>query len=144
MRYDPTMLGLSPNQLMVDKELMLKFLSTSVANDSFGAPSGNEAFDRTIINDILSKLTTYLAQTPKVPFSTEDYAPDVVANFRLQILQLMTSMTRSTYASKAMALHRDVIGRLVKLISDELNELYDYKPGRDARSVKNLSCITRS
>lgn len=133
MRFDLTMMMFTPNQLMADTELMLKLLSTSILKDRFGAPASEEGQDHTIINNILSKLTLFLINIPLKPGSDEKFEPEVVSRLRLQILQLLTSMTRSPYASKFLATHRDVIGRLVKLISDELDELYDYKPGREAR-----------
>jgi len=133
LHFDMTMMMFTPNQQMADMVLMLKLLSTSTTKNSFGAPSGEEGQDRTIINNILDKLTLFLVKVPSKPQSIERYESEVVSKLRLEVLQLFTSMTRSPYASKFMVSHRDLIGRLVKLISDELDDLYDYKPGREAR-----------
>jgi hypothetical protein len=131
--FDITLVVWSSNQNMADMELMLKLLSTSVTTTSFGAPSEDESSECTIFTALLDKLTLFMVSVPTKPYSIEKYDPATVSNFRIQILQLFISMTRSPYASKFMAQHKDLIGRLVKLISDELDALYDYKPGRDAR-----------
>lgn len=133
MHFDLTMMILTPDQLLPDTELMLKLLSTSIFRNSFGAPATDEAENRSVVSNILDKLTWVLGEVPHKPRSTESLEPKVISKLRLQILQLMTSMTRSPFASKFMADHRDVIPRLVKLISDELDELYDYRSGSDER-----------
>ena len=133
MRFDLVLMIITPDQQLPDIELMLKLLSTSIFRDSFGAPAPDEAENRTVSTNILDKLTWFLWEVPHKPRSEESLPPDMISKLRLQVLQLMTSMTRSPFASKFMALHRDVIGRLVKLVSDELDELYDYKPGQVER-----------
>jgi len=133
LHFDMTMVAFTPNQQMVDMELMLRLLSTSVTKTSFGAPAQDENSNHTIFTNILDKLTLFIVNVPNKPYSVEKYDTATVASFRIQILQLFTSMTRSPYAGRLMVQHRDLIGRLVKLISDELDVLYDYKPGRDAR-----------
>jgi hypothetical protein len=133
MRYDMTIVMFSPEQSMADTELMLSLLSTSVFGDSFGAPSGDETQDHMIFTEILDRLTGLLIEIPHKPQSTDKIEPEVYSRLRLQILQLMIGMTRSPFASRFMAVHRDTIGRIVKLISDELDALYDYKPSREER-----------
>ena len=54
-------------------------------------------------------------------------------NYGLEIVSLMTGMTRSPYAGNALASHPTAIGRLISLISDELDGLYDHKSGREDR-----------
>lgn len=130
VHFDTTLMIFTRNQLMADIEIMLKLLSTSVFRDSFGAPSPDE---KTVFNNILNKITLYFMEVPNKPNSDEKHESKVVSSLRLQVLQLMMSMIRSPYASKFMASHRDVVGRLVHLISEELDLLYDYKSDRHSR-----------
>ena len=129
MRFDLTMMIITPGQQLPDTELMLKLLSTSICRDSFGAPVPDGIDSHKVFTDIVSKLIWFLGEVPSQTRSGEILSTEVISRVRLQVLQLMTSMTRSPFAACFMAEHTDVIGKLIKLVSDELDELYDYKPG---------------
>jgi hypothetical protein len=132
-RYDFILMLLSTNQQQADFMVMLQLLSTSVFRDSFGAIHVDVPQDRQI-SWILDRFSYILYEVPSLPMSNDKF--DVVlSKMRIQILQLLTSMTRSPFASKAVAIHPLVIGRLVSLISDELDLLYDYQPRHEERYV---------
>jgi len=133
-RYDFILMLLSTNQKQADFEVMLQLLSTSVFRDSFGAMPVDVAQDRQI-SWILDRFSYILYEVPCLPMSHEKVDLVVLSKMRIQILQLLTSMTRSPFASKAIAIHPLLVGRLVSLISDELDLLYDYQPRHEERYV---------
>lgn len=133
MRWDFVLLILSQNQPTPDYKMMLSILSTSVFKESFGAISTEEATQSLHVGYIIDRLTYHLWETPYLPMSTEKVPATELLRIRLQILQLLISMMRSPFAGKALALHPNAIGRIVSLMSDELDVLYDYKAGHRER-----------
>jgi hypothetical protein len=133
-RYDFILMLLSTNQQHVDFEVMLQLLSTSVFRESFGAMPVDVPQDHQI-SWILERFSYILYEVPSLPMSNDKFDHVVLSKMRIQILQLLTSMTRSPFASKALAIHPLLISRLVNLISDELDLLYDYQPRHEERYV---------
>jgi hypothetical protein len=133
-RYDFLLLMLSTNQQQADYEIMLQLLSTSVFRDSFGAMPVEVPQDRQI-SWILDRFSYVLYEVPCLPMSNDKVDLGVLSKTRIKLLQLLTSMTRSPFASKALAIHPLLIGRLVSLMSDELDLLYDYQPRHEERHV---------
>jgi hypothetical protein len=131
MRWDFTFMLLSHNNPLVDYETNLKILSTSVLRDSFG-PIIPEAHDLWF-GHFLDGLTSPLQKVPNMPLSVDKMELPLLRKQQLQILHLMTGMTRSPYASKILALNQLAIARLVVLMSDEFDALYDYKSGHEDR-----------
>jgi hypothetical protein len=134
MRFDLVLMILSPNQLVSDFSLMLQILSTSVLKDSFGPiPSPDQMQD--FAAPIVDRLTYPLHEIPYLPMSNEKVPSDIIRSLRLEILQLLTGMTRSPFASSAICKHPAALGRLVSLMSDELDALYDYHSGHSSSSL---------
>ena len=137
MRWDFVLFMLSQNQATQDFEMMLRLLSTSVLRDSFGTIQGDST-QSVQVGYILDRLTWPLCEVPCLPMKTDKLPADVLLQLRLHIVQLLTGMTRSPFASMAIALHQNAIGRLVSLMSDELDVLYDYKCGHDFSFVYSI------
>jgi hypothetical protein len=131
MRWDFVFMMLSNNHTPLDYEMMLSILSTGVLRDSFGpiAQDGYELW----ISHIIDRLTYPLHEIPPKPLSFEKIESSQLRKLQLQILHLMTGMTRSPYSSTALASHQNAIARLVILMSDEFDALYDYKSGHEDR-----------
>jgi hypothetical protein len=134
IRYDFVLLMLSTNQPQAHYEIMLQLLSTGVFRDTFGPMPIDITQDRQIAY-ILDRFSYVLYEVPCLPMSNEKFNLAALSKLRIQIVQLLTSMTRSPFAGKAMAIHPVLIGRLVSLISDELDLLYDYQPRHEERYV---------
>lgn len=131
MRWDFVFTMLSNNHTPTDYELMLSILSTGILRDSFGpiAQDGYELW----ISHIIDRLTYPLHEVPPKPLSHEKIESSQLRKLQLQILHLMIGMTRSPYSSLALASHQNAIARLVTLMSDEFDALYDYKFGHEDR-----------
>lgn len=137
MRWDFVLFILSQNQPVTDFEWMLRILSTGILKDSFGSNSDNDPRFRAISNagHIIERLSHPLFE---VLMSISGVDADIILELRTQIILLMTGMTRSPYAGNALVSHPNAIGRIVSLISDELDGLYDYKSGREDRYLLPL------
>ncbi|ESZ95526.1 hypothetical protein SBOR_4079 [Sclerotinia borealis F-4128] len=144
VRWDFVLLMLSQKQAVADFEWMLRILSTGILKDSFGSIQEASPQFRASTNaaHIIERLTYPLFEVLCLPTNVAEADADVVLKLRLQIVSLMTGMTRSPYAGNALASHPTAIGRLVSLISDELDILYDHKAGRDD-SARLISLATR-
>lgn len=137
LRWDFVLLILSTNQPTSDFEMMLNILSTSVFRDTFGTITPD---DPTAQQDnarfIIDRLTYPLYEIPYMPMSTDKLPTEALQHLRLEILHLLLSaVARSPYASQALAAHRTAVGRLVSLMSDELDVLYDYRAGHGTSSL---------
>ena len=135
MRWDFVFTMLSNNHTPLDYEIMLSILSTGVLRDSFGpiAQDGYELW----ISHVIDRLTYPFHEIPPKPLSPEKIESSQLRKLQLQILHLMTGMTRSLYSSMALASHQNAIARLVILMSDEFDALYDYKSGHKDRWVSH-------
>ncbi|CAG8973689.1 hypothetical protein HYALB_00006959 [Hymenoscyphus albidus] len=142
MRFDFVLVMLSPTHPTPDFEMMLRLLSTSVFKESFGAIVAEASQASQVMDNILDRLTYTLFDVPPLPHTSEKMAIDVLSKLRVKVLLLLTSMTRSPFASRAMAMHPHAIGRLVSLINDEVDDLYDYK-ARHEESSRTISLATR-
>ncbi|KUJ16318.1 uncharacterized protein LY89DRAFT_669845 [Mollisia scopiformis] len=117
---------LSTNQPEEEYLTMLKLLSTSVTKEGFAAVVGGE--EQTLQDTlILERLMYHLNGVILMPNTNEKMCPSQRYRLRLHVLQLLTSMTRSPVVCKAIVTHRDALGGFVSFISDQLDNLYDYK-----------------
>lgn len=145
-------MALSYKQPVEHTILMLQLLSTSILPDSFGMVivTGNPQTKESHINFVLDYISNPLHGTRYKPGNEDDpegtplipMEAHHVLRIRLEVLQLLTSMTRSPFAGAAMATHSQTIPRLVCLISDELDALYDHGAGQ-ASSALIITLATR-
>jgi hypothetical protein len=143
MRWDFVLLILSMNQPISDFETMLKLLSTSILRDTFGMIAPDDpATQQQYARYIIDRLTYPLFEIPYMPTGTDKVPADALLHLRLEILYLLMNMIRSPYASLALATHPNAVGRLVSLMSDELDVLYDYRAGHES-SAMILTLSTR-
>jgi hypothetical protein len=142
IRFDFVLVMLSTNHPTPEFEMMLRILPTRIFRDGFGAIMGDSVKSIQVVDNILDRLTYTMFEVPLLPGSSEKMDLGVLSNLRFKVIQLMTSMTQSPFASKAMAMHPLAIGRLVGLISDEIDDLYDYKARHEERYTPHPSHLT--
>ncbi|KAL3423947.1 DNA repair protein rad26 [Phlyctema vagabunda] len=140
MRWDFVLLILSLNHPVVDFEIMLRILSTSVMKDSFGTISSDEQTQNIHIGYIIDRLTWPLCEVPYLPSSLEKLDGISLSKLRFRILELLSSMTRSTYSATTLAQHPTAISRIVSMMSDELDALYDHDANNE--DSPKLICLT--
>ena len=138
VRLDFLSVVLRPWQPLDDVQLILKLLCYSVQEGSFGTIA--DIADTGVIQThpeqhIIDRFTTALVEPPRVLEGDKSYNAMEIAQMRLQALALVETMCDSTYCAEALAKSPVAIGRLVRLMNDELNALYDHKRGHEYRCV---------
>jgi Protein of unknown function (DUF3636) len=128
MRFDFVLMMLNPNQPIEDIRLMLNILSTSVLNNSFGPFVGSLGEEQTTNErHVISRITGLLLDSPNAEEGKEPYDATEIAELNQDVLELLGAMCCTEYGGRILALHPNVIARLVKVMNDELESLYDFQ-----------------
>lgn len=138
MRIDLALCLLSHRHPVKEYQKAMQLLSMSVTRDSFGPRATDLDAQKLQGFSILDRLTQFVSVLPPIPEAKEEGAAALFREFRLQILQTLESFCRTPFGIETCAMHRWVIGRLAKFISDELDTLYDYNSGHKQRYVHFL------
>jgi hypothetical protein len=133
VRIDLILCLLSHRQPLEHFHKTMQFLSLSVTRDSFGPRSTDQESQKMQESSLLDRITQYVAFKPPIPDEKKKDAPSFIRDFRLQILRTLDSFCYTASGIESCAMHRSVIGRLAKFISDELDTLYDYNSGHKQR-----------
>ena len=140
MRLDFVLMILSQHQSIEDFDMMLQLLSMSILKESIGpiAPEPDADFRLTQAGYIIDRVSLLLVNTPTGPEGSRKYDASVIADLRLQILRTLEAFCQTIWGGAAVAVHLNAICRLVKLMSNELDALYDYRSGHKQRLVTTL------
>ncbi|GAB7359194.1 hypothetical protein MBLNU230_g5261t1 [Neophaeotheca triangularis] len=106
----------------------LQMLSTSALPGSFGAISPDPEKQTQQERDTIGRLTSLLFEKPIVPSNEDPYSPEELTELRLEILQTMRRMCQQDHGSHLLAHHRTAIGRLIRFLHEQLNQLYTAPP----------------
>lgn len=134
MRFDFIMMICRNSQPVEDVHLMLKLLSSSVQENTF-AMITDPAKQVELEQHVIDRVTAMLIENPKAADGDEPYDTVEIAEMRLQILCLMEKLCDKRHGGEALAKHPLAVGRLVRVMNDELNALYDHKAGHEHRFV---------
>jgi Protein of unknown function (DUF3636) len=135
VRIDFVLTTLSQHQSPKDFEIMLQLLSMSTMKDSFGPKLTDQDLQQEQAVYIIDRISRMLIFSPTIPEGSSAYGPSVISNLRLQILHTLNTLSQTDWGGKAIAVHENTIGRLVKFMSNELELLYDYRSGHKQRSI---------
>lgn len=135
MRFDFIAMLLKVVQPIKELHITLGLLRKSVLKDTFAmiVPPNDGKQEPSEMNliDLLSRL---LVETPRPAKDEEPYSVAEIAHLRLSVLSLMEEMCLNKHSSLALATSQHVIGRLVWVMNDELDTLYDYRYGHEERA----------
>lgn len=117
--------------------LALRILATSVLPTSFGTVS--EKFEKQAANEtnVVERLVSLLLEQPKVPKDEEPYSDEEIASLRVEILLVLRAVCQSDHGGQALAMHRNVIGRLVRFLDAQINRLYMIPPSLGKAASEN-------
>ena len=136
MRFDFILMMLRNHQPIEDIELMLILLRTSTLEDSFAMRVAPQEADQSISEmHVIDRVSAMLIETPKVAEGEEPYDAVEIAEMRLDVLALMEKICDNKHGGEAVAKNPFAIGRLVRVMNDELHALYQYKYGHEHRYV---------
>ncbi|KAL8853872.1 MAG: hypothetical protein Q9221_001343 [Calogaya cf. arnoldii] len=132
MRFDFIAMILNVVQPIKELHVVIGLLRTSVQKDTFAMivppNDGKQEPSETNLIDLLTRL---LVEKLKPPKDEEPYSVVDVADLRLSVLSLMGEMCDNKHSSQALASSQHAVGRLVWVMNDELDALYDYKYGHE-------------
>ncbi len=135
MRFDFTGMLLNILQPIEEMHITVSLLRTSVLETSFAMRvppgDGDQGKSETWILYLLSR---WLIDVRRSPEGEQPYDVIEVCKIRQQVLSLMEAMCNTNHGGEALAKDPVVIGRLVLLINEELNSLYDFQDGHEHRS----------
>ncbi|KAL9101531.1 MAG: hypothetical protein Q9187_009237 [Circinaria calcarea] len=83
---------------------------------------------------VIDRVSAMLIEVPKVAEGEEPYDAVEVAEMRLEALALMEKICDNKHGGEAIARNPFAIGRLVRVMNDELHALYQYKYGHEYRA----------
>lgn len=126
MRWDFVFIMLKASQPLEHIEIMLDILGTSILRETFGPLIVGDQDQRTNEKHIIERLTALLLEEPIISEGEQPYDAAEIAEVRLDVLGVLEAMCATTHGAEALARHDMAIGRLVRVISDQLNHLYDY------------------
>ncbi len=142
MRWDFAIMMLKPNQPLEDILVMVQILSTGSLQASFGPIKSTEAHDQqTNEKRLIDPISLLLVESPTVAKDEEPYGKDDINDLRLEVLGLLGAICSKRHGGEALAKHPLVIGRLVKLMYDELDSLYDHLDGHEERYAGSRACF---
>lgn len=124
---------LGNNQALTDIELMIHILSTSVLGDTLTSILSGQDDQVKIEGYAIERATYLLFDGPTTGPQGQRYDALDLYRLRTKILQLLQSFCLSSHGSQALATHPLAIGRLVRLISREVDLLYDYRSTHEQR-----------
>jgi hypothetical protein len=117
---------LSQHQPVQDFDMMLQLLSFSVLCESIGPIASEQGSQHDQIKYIVDRVALLLVTVPSIPEGGKKHEPRTIAELRLQIVRTLTTFTQVPLGSEAVAKHSHCIGRVVKLLSDSIDTLYDH------------------
>jgi hypothetical protein len=133
MRPDFVLMMLSARQPLEDLLLMMRLLSTSALRDSIGPIAADDDAQNRQVGGIIDRITFLLFEISLAQENDPPHDKMTLSNLQLQILGLLDSFCRTQYGGQAIANHPSAIGRLVRLMSDELDAVYDHRAGHKKR-----------
>ncbi|KAL8910624.1 MAG: hypothetical protein Q9172_007810 [Xanthocarpia lactea] len=132
MRFDFVAMILNVAQPIKELHVVLGLLRTSVQKDNFAMiVPPNDGKQEPSEANLIDLLTRFLVEKLKRPGDEEPYSVDDIAELRLSVLSLMEEMCDNKHSSQALASSQHAIGRLVWVMNDELDALYDYRYGHE-------------
>lgn len=137
MRLDFVLMILSQHQSVEDFDMMLRILTMSIMKESIGpiVPDSDAELQLPRAGYIIDRVSLLLINSPTVKEGATKHNACVIADLRFQILRTLEAFCQTTWGGAAVAVHPNAMGRLVKLMSNELDAIYDYHSGHRQRWV---------
>ena len=130
MRFDFLLMILNVTQPLEEIHLMLQMLRTSIFEESFAMIiPPRDGDQRQSEKHVIDSLSALLIDMPKATAEEKPCDVTEIAELRLQVLDLLERMCETNRGGEALAKNPFTIGKLVRLMNDELDALYDYQYG---------------
>lgn len=127
MRWDFVLIMLKASQPIEDIQIMLDILTTSILKETFGPIIIGGQDQTTNEKHIIERLTALMIEEPIISEGEEPYDAAEVCELRLDVLGILDAMCETKHGGEAIAKHDMAIGRIVRVMSDQMNLLYNYQ-----------------
>ncbi|KAI9877160.1 MAG: hypothetical protein M1830_004670, partial [Pleopsidium flavum] len=126
MRWDFVLIMLKASQPVEEIQVMLDILSTSILKETFGPIIVGDQDQKTNEKHIIERLTALLIEEPIISEGEEPYDEAEIAELRIDVLGVLDALCETKHGGEALAKHEMAIGRIVRVMNDQLNHLYDF------------------
>lgn len=134
MRFDFSVMMLNVAQPIEELYIAISLLRTSVLETSFAMRvTPGDGTQGKSQEHVIERFSRLLVEVPLAMEGARQYEVTEISELRLQVLSLLEAMCDNKHGGEALATHKDVIGRLVRVMNDELNALYDRQYGHEHR-----------
>lgn len=134
MRFDFSVMMLNVAQPIEELHIAISLLRTSVLETSFAMRvTPGDGTQGKSQEHVIERFSRLLLEVPLAMEGARPYEVTEIAKLRLQVLSLLEAMCDNKHGGEALATHKDVIGRLVRVMNDELDALYDHQYGHEYR-----------
>lgn len=126
------MILLTLNQPIQHIKLCLSWIRTSVFLDTFGTivRSGEEQLENQ--NTLLEVVTKLLVERPRVAAGNQPYKREQLLDIRTEACAFLTTVAAMHTKGKAIIIeHPTALPRLVKVVAQELDQLYQWRRGEN-------------
>ncbi|KAL8696744.1 MAG: hypothetical protein Q9201_007504 [Fulgogasparrea decipioides] len=135
MRFDFIAMILNVVQPIEVLHITLNLLRTSVQKDTFAIiVPPNDGKQEPSERNLIDLLTRLLVENIKPLKNEKPYDVVDIGELRLNVLSLMEEMCENQHSSHALASSQHAIGRLVWVMNDELDALYDRRYGHECKA----------
>ena len=140
MRFDFVSMILRVVQPIPDVLSMIRLLCTCVRHDLLSAIKSQNTESSFAEQHVMDRITSMLIEVPRPSEGEAAYEVEDILKLRLEIMHLLEQISEQKTASHALAVHPQGIGRLVRLMNDELNAIY----ANPIHKVKRSMIINRA
>lgn len=134
MRFDFSVMMLNVAQPIEELHIAISLLRTSILETSFAMRvTPGDGTQGKSQEHVIERFSRLLFEVPLAMEGAGPHENTEIAKLRLQVLSLLEAMCDNKHGGEALATHKDVIGRLVRVMNDELDALYDHQYGHEYR-----------
>jgi Protein of unknown function (DUF3636) len=133
MRLDFVLMMLSQHQTVEDFEMMLWLVSMSTMKESIGPIANDDDSQRDQASYIIERVSIMLINSPMAPEGSPKLEASAISNLHLQILRTLEVFCQTMWGGELVAINPQITNRLVRVMSNELDALYDYRSSHKQR-----------
>lgn len=130
--FESALLMLNKAQPISQITAALQILASSALPTTFGAicGSGEGAAERQAKQerDTIDRLTSLLLEMPMSPKDEPAYTDEEIMELRIEILNVLKTLSGTDHGGLLLAQHRSVIGRLIRFLDGQVNKIYTSRP----------------
>ena len=126
VRFDFVSTLLRSWQDIYNVEIFATILMTSIRDDTFAMIVNPAAEQHSPEKHVIDRLISMLVGVPKPLEGERRYHKHEICSLRLRILDLFEKMLTKQHSGQALAKHPYALNRLVRVMHEELNEVYKW------------------